>query len=176
MRKTALFLGGLLVSIVSSANATQFQGFSRADQVRGSDLIVIGRVTSLRSDWDENRSTIYTDAEVAVHEVWKGSTPGDSLSVRTLGGSVDNVMLKVDGAAAFVSGEEVVLFLRLSDGVYTPWGMTFGKYQIVGSPSDPFAIGSLPPSVPGSQEFEQVSLALGDLRAEVAAALGKEAL
>ena len=176
MHWKSYILVAALVGLVPFAQASEFRSFDRTAQVRGSDLVVRGRVVSLDSAWDETGSSIRTDVELSIDEVWKGTAEeGDRLIVRTLGGTVDNIMLKVDGAASFSAGEDLVLFLRRTGDVYTPWGMTFGKYQVVGSPADPFVIGSLPPAVAGGHGYEQVSLTLNDLRAEVRSALDGEA-
>jgi len=157
---------GLLALVAGTAFASQFDSFDRAAQVRGSDLIVIGRVLSVHSDWTADHSAIVTDAELAVDEVWKGA-PTDRMSVRTFGGRVGNVALEVEGAAEFANGERVVLFLRHSGGGYAPFGMRFGKYRITGEGADSIATGSLPPATKGEQKFAVVSLPLGALRNQV---------
>src|SRR5205085_348334 len=102
--QTGVRITGLLALVAGTAFATQFNSFDRAAQVRGSDLIVIGRVLVVRSDWNADHSAIVTDAELAIDEVWKGA-PADRMSVRTFGGRVGNVALEVEGAAEFASGE-----------------------------------------------------------------------
>jgi len=163
----------LALLLASAAQASQFRAFGRDAQVRGSDLIAIGRVVSVRSDWDERHSAIHTDAEIAIDEVWKGDPQGDRIVVRSLGGRVGNVALEVDGSAEFTIGEHVLVFLRAADGAYVPWGMRFGKYEIIDEGGASFAVGPLPPKVTGAQQFSQVSVPLDDLRAEVAAFAGE---
>ena len=157
----------VVLAFASRAAATEFRTFDRAVQVRGSEAIVTGKVLSVCSQWTDDRSAIVTDAEIAVDEVWKG-TVGDRLTVRTFGGKVGNVALEVEGAAQFVAGERVVLYLRRSGGVYEPFGMRFGKYRIDGSGPASVAIGSLPPRTPGEQQFATVSVPLAQQRAQVA--------
>ena len=161
------------VVLASSAAATEFRAFDRADQIRGSEVIVTGRILAVRSQWSADRSAIVTEADVAIDEVWKG-TVGDRLRVRTFGGRVGNVALEVEGAAQFTAGERVVLYLRHAGGVYEPFGMRFGKYRIDGSGPAAVAIGSSPPRTPGEQQFAAVSLPLARLRAEVAELVNRE--
>lgn len=149
------------------AHATQFRAFDRAAQVAGSDAVLVGRVKALRSGWDEAGTGIYTDADVAVEEVWKGMPDSDHVIVRVLGGSVGGVALAVEGTARFAPGERVVLFLIRSGEVYRPWGMIYGKYEVRRSRGGDFVVGSLPPAVSGAQSFPFVSLALDELRLEV---------
>jgi len=156
------------------AFATQFDTFDRTAQVRGSDVIVTGRILSVRCEWSADHSAILSDAELSVDEVWKGLPVGDRVMVRTFGGRVGNVALEVEGAAQFDSGERVVLFLRRAGGVYAPFGMRFGKYQIVGAGSGSMAVGALPPTTKGEQKFAAVSVPLTRLRSEVAQLLEGE--
>lgn len=165
----------LVASLAASSSfATEFRAFTRAAQVAGSDLVLVGRVESVRSAWGVDRSAIYTDAEIAIEEVWKGMPAGDRITVRTLGGTVDGIRLEVEGAARFVAGEEVLVLLDETGGVYTPRGMRFGKYGIVGAGDRRLAIGSPPPTVNGAQSSRETSVSLNDLRAEVTSALVKE--
>ena len=160
----ALGFAGLLAA---SAQASQFRAFAREAQVKGSDLIALGRVVSVDSAWDAAHTAIHTDAEIALDETWKGSPASDHVIARSLGGHVDNVALEVDGAATFRVGEHVLVFLRQGDGAYMPWGMRFGKYEVIDEGGSSFAVGALPPTVSGAQHFPQVSVPLDDLRAEV---------
>ncbi|MGH7819438.1 MAG: hypothetical protein ACREQ9_06685 [Candidatus Binatia bacterium] len=170
MQGRNLFLTILLLS-ATAAGATQFQAFDRSSQVEASDLILVGRVISTRSGWNEGGGGIHTDAEVAIHEVWKGLPSSERIVVRTPGGIADDVEYAVDGGAALHEGETVVLFLEEDGETYRPFGMTFGKYSVEGSRDGAFLVGNLPPAVTGAQSFEVVSIVLEDLRREVEAIL-----
>ena len=150
------------------ASATQFDAFDRSAQVRGSDVILTGRILSVRCQWSPDHSAIFSDAELSVDEVWKGLPAGDRVVVRTFGGRVGEVALEVEGAARFDGGERVVVFLRRSGLLYAPFGMRFGKYQIVGMGSASMAIGAPPPTTKGEQTFVAASVPLARLRTEVA--------
>lgn len=168
------FALALTALVAGSADASQFRAFNRDAQVRGSDLIALGRVVSVASDWDESHSAIHTDAEIAIDDVWKGEPTSDRIVVRSLGGRVGNVALEVDGSAAFTVGERVLVFLRTSGGSYLPWGMRFGKYEVVEEGGSAFAVGPLPPTVSGAQRFTQVSVPLDELHAEVTSLVSGE--
>jgi hypothetical protein len=154
--------------IATLAGAAQFEAFDRAAQVRGSDLVVLGRVVEVRSGWNADRSAIVTEARVAVDEVWKGLPETDVVVVRTWGGVAGGVEQVFEGEAELRRGEEVVLFLRRDGDAWRPAGMAFGKYAVEGNGDGAFLIGSLPPAVSGAQRFEQVSVAIEELRREVA--------
>src|ERR1041384_5528393 len=150
------------------ASATQFDAFDRSAQVRGSDVILTGRILSVHCQWNPDHSAIFSDAELSVDEVWKGLPAGDRVVVRTFGGRVGDVALEVEGAARFDGGERVVVFLRRSGVVYAPFGMRFGKYQIVGTGTASVAIGAPPPTTKGEQKLVAASVPLARLRTEVA--------
>ena len=158
---------GLSLLFGRSAGASEFEVFDRGAQVAASDLIVVARVLSVHSEWAADRSAIHTDAELLIDDVWKGFTDSDHVVVRNPGGTVDHVAAKVDGTAQFAVGEHVLVFLRRTGTEFEPLGMRFGKYEIVGSGANASVVGSLPPVVTAAQKFEQVSLRLDELRAEV---------
>ena len=166
---------GIAVSLLSTsgiAAASEFQKFARRDQVAASNLIAVGRVASVTSAWSADHSKIETRSDVAVEETWKGAAPARRVTVVTPGGTVDNVAAKIDGAAEFSVGEHVLVFLRKSGSEFEPAGMRFGKYEIVGAGSEAVVVGNLPTDVEEAQRYEQVSLPLDDVRAEVAAIVG----
>jgi len=162
----AVLIVGLLLQV--PASASQFQKFARKDQVAASDLIAVGRVVSVASSWTSDHSAIQTEAELEIEDVWKGAADGDRVVVRTPGGTVGNVGAKVDSAAEFAVGERVLVFLKKKDAGFEPVGMRFGKYEIVGDGADAVVVGNLPPDVEAAQRFEQISLGLDEVRAEVA--------
>src|SRR6202008_4167500 len=104
--------------------------------------------------------------------VLKGAPESDRILVRNLGGSVGDVGLDVEGAAEFRRGEQaLVLLKRVEGGRFPPWGMKFGKYQILDLGSELIAIGSLPTALGDAQRYDAVSVPLADLRNEITALL-----
>lgn len=161
-----------MLALATAVEASQFRGFDRRTQVEGSDVIVIGRVSNTHSHWNAERSVILTESEIAVDDVWKGSLSDNRIVVRTLGGSVEGIELKVDGSPSFSTGERVVLFLTRNGESFSLWGMKFGKLLVEGEGDGAFALGSLPTNITGvGAAAEQVSLSLGDLRTEVSDAV-----
>jgi hypothetical protein len=157
----------LFITIPAFAAATEFHAFERRRQIAGSDLIVTGEVLGVAAEWNASRTAIVTVAELAIDEVWKGSSPKDRIDVRTYGGRVGNVALEVEGAAVFAPHERVLLFLRRVDGGYSPFGMRFGKLTITGAGPDRIATGSSPPEHGGAAVTPTISVPLVDLHAEV---------
>ena len=161
------------VAVVTTTAATEFDAFDRQLQVHGSDVIVVGRVVSVRSAWNGDHSAIVTSAAVAVDDAWKGPC-ADRIEVRTFGGRVGNVALEVEGAAQFEAGERVVLFLRRIGDAYSPYGMRFGKFDVVGSGAAAAVVGALPPARRGEHQTATLSTSLAALRAEVAGLVREE--
>ena len=173
--KRSILLTFALAALVGTASASQFARFDRDTQVRGSELILRGRVGTVSAHWNQAHSAIFSDAEVTVDEVWKGIPESDRVTVRVLGGTVGTVRLEVDGAPQFAAGEEVVLFLRRTDGAYTPWGMVFGKFRIVGTRTAAVAVGLESPSGEERETFRPYQAKLSDLRREVVSMVAKGA-
>ncbi|MGH7858102.1 MAG: hypothetical protein ACREQY_12315 [Candidatus Binatia bacterium] len=167
MPRNAVGLPLLLAAVSVAATAAQFRSFDLAEQVEGSDLIVVGTVGAVSASWSADGSALFTDSVVALDEVWKGGPPGDRITVRTPGGEADGLAFEVDGAATLTPGERVVLFLRERDGVFTPWGMRYGKYRVEDAGASGYVIGPLPPAVAGSAAHEVVSMTLEELRESV---------
>ena len=95
-----------------------------------SALVVSGRVTGVRSYWNDSQTKIFTETRVAVDRSYKGAA-GGTVSVVQLGGVVGHVQMKVEGALAWEPGEEVLLFLEPFNGDrYMVYGLSQGKYGI----------------------------------------------
>ena len=123
--------------------ATQIEYRSPIDLGRESPLVVRGRVTALRSFWNNSGTKVFTEATVTVDETYKGRRTG-TVSVRQLGGVVGHVRVNVDGAPAWAEGEEVLLFLEPFDGTsFQVAGFSQGKYTVERDPDtgEPFVRG-----------------------------------
>jgi hypothetical protein len=118
------------LAAASPAVAAQAVSVSVEDLARSSDLVVRGTVLSTSSRWSEGR--IYTFAEIQVASSLRGAAPA-RLTAITPGGIVGDVGQRVDGAAAFTPGEEVVVFLeRPTAGGHRVSGLAQGKFAVQG--------------------------------------------
>ncbi len=101
---------------------------------READAIVQGRVLSTRARLTMDGRRIVTDTTVAVVDSLKGSLKGEVVVMQP-GGEVGDLGQRVEGAATFAVGEEVVLFLeRKSDTRFGVLGMSQGKFRLERSP------------------------------------------
>lgn len=76
------------------------------------DLIVVGNVTALRSQWDAKKSGILTLVTISNGEILKGASPGSEVTVVTPGGEVDGIGELYSHTPQFKMEEDVVVFLK----------------------------------------------------------------
>ncbi len=121
-----------LCALGAPAQATVVRAFSLDDLASFATQVVRGRVLDIESRWDDR--LIYTDVEVEVADCLKGPCEERVVSVRVLGGAVDDLVMDVDGVARFALGEEVLLFLEAHPtGVHVRTvGMAQGKFRLDG--------------------------------------------
>lgn len=130
---SAVALAGIALFGANLATATTVQRFTLRDLAKKSDSIVLARVLDQSSRRDETNKEIYTYITLRVLESVKGAKGETSITIRQLGGSVDNLISVVPGMPSFKSGEETVLFLSAKDGAGYPWvmGLQQGKYSVL---------------------------------------------
>ncbi|MGH8016272.1 MAG: hypothetical protein ACREBV_08790 [Candidatus Zixiibacteriota bacterium] len=120
----------LLCSLFSSAFAVKVEQ-TTAQLVNNSSDVIRGKVTGVVSKWDEPHTMIFTEVTINVSEIVLGSIEkGRTITIYVPGGVVGDTGLKVEHAAKFEKGEEVVVFLTQLQGMYgvTSWEM--GKFTV----------------------------------------------
>src|SRR6267143_3141373 len=115
------------------AFATTVQKLSLQELTKKSNSIVMARVDDAVSSWDAARKEIYTYYTLRVLQPLKGSKGEATVTLRQIGGTVDNIASIVPGMPSFRKGEEVVVFLTQKDAAGYPWvmGLQQGKYTVV---------------------------------------------
>lgn len=132
------FLGAAAVLTLSlasvEANATIVVPMTIEEMSAEAACVARGRVVNQQAAWDEAHRRIYTYTEIQVLERihTKGTVP-DTVVVRTLGGEVGEIGMKVSGTPRFEVGEEVVVFLR-------PDPVDAHQFQVVGMSQGKFAV------------------------------------
>jgi hypothetical protein len=121
---TVLFL------LSPAAHATILVPAEFREIVNGSQVIVHGRVSDVRSYLVDARKRIDTVVTLDVESYLKGG-PADTVTFRVPGGTVGRYRSTMVGAPEFSVGEEVVLFLR-ADGPAVPqvFGLSQGVYRV----------------------------------------------
>ena len=112
------------------AHATVVLPADFAELVSGSQLIVRGRVASVRAQDVDGRRSIETIVTVTVADALKGR-PGEMVTFRIPGGEIGRYRRVMVGAPQFAAGDEVVVFLRGSPpALPTVFGLSQGLYRV----------------------------------------------
>lgn len=130
MKRIMGFVTFLVVFVVAASHATQVVYRSPREMGATSSLVVEGRVTGVRSYWNDARTKILTEAQVTVSQSYKGQASG-VVRVLQLGGVVGHVRVNVAGALSWNQGDEVLLFLEaMPGGAHRVAGFSQGRYRV----------------------------------------------
>lgn len=96
-----------------------------------SDIIAVGKVTSVKSEWSKDKKRIISRATIAVSDHLKGDDNSGTLTVTYFGGETEGVGEIYSGAVTFRKQEEVLVFARMDrDGTSRITGGEQGKLSI----------------------------------------------
>lgn len=125
----AVFLSLLAPGRVDASLAEALDLVALTDQAAH---VVVADAVADAVGWDD-RGRIVTDVTLRVVETFKGDTaPGAALVVRTFGGAIDGLGMRVTGAARIPVGARVLLFAHVAgDGWLRPVGMSQGVMRVV---------------------------------------------
>ena len=136
---TLLFAGNVQTSSVLSHE------FSIAELTKRSDVIVLGTVSFISSDWNLDRTTIETRIDLKVEEIFKGIVDQGKISFYQLGGKVGEIAGSVGEAASFEEGERVAVFLfKNNRNRLQLVGFFQGKFAVERSPKGHMAVRRIP--------------------------------
>ena len=111
---TTLF--AFIITPVQTGSATTMIYRSVQELTDMSDSVVRGTILSHHSFWSDE-GTMFTDWTVRVEEVLQGDVSA-VITLRQMGGQLDDLRMHIPGDATFVDGEHVVLFLREVEGIH----------------------------------------------------------
>jgi len=113
-------------------HATREVQTTTLDIAKTSEYIVLAQCTSSESKWDEQKTFIHTYSTFSIDEDIKGNGLGEEITLRILGGQVDNRIQSSPHFPEFNEGEEVILFLGAKNklGRYTLKSMMSGVLRI----------------------------------------------
>ena len=98
------------------------------------DSILIGKVKRIESQWNKEKTLIYTYVTISVKQHTKtlsGVGEVQEIIVKVPGGEVGDMGLQVSETPQFREGEEVFLFLRMEKlPLFSVAGLFQGKYTI----------------------------------------------
>jgi hypothetical protein len=136
------------------ASSLVTRALSIAELTRRSDIIVLGTVTSIASDWNVNRTAIETRIDLKIEEIFKGRADHGRITFHQLGGVVGEIASSVSEAASFEEGERVAVFLFRNDRERLQLvGFFQGKFVVERGPKGPIAVRRIPG---GSKPLDQL--------------------
>ena len=128
MRLVALL--SVLLCFTPSLSATVLLPADFREVVNGSQIIVYGRISSVRPQWIDGRRRIESVVTLEAADFYRG-TRAPTVTFRVPGGQVGRYKSVTVGAPEFRSGDEVVLFLR-AQGPAVPqvFGLNQGVFRV----------------------------------------------
>ena len=129
-RRMRAMAAGCFVAMSVVLQATVEVPVEFGEMVRGSQLVIHGRVLDVRSQQTGDRRSIETIVTVAVSDALKGS-PGETVSFRLPGGEVGRYRRVIVGVPRFATGDDVIVFLRgAAPALPTVFGLSQGLYRV----------------------------------------------
>lgn len=118
-------------AMAAPARATTMRALPLPQLTAAAGAILHGTVTSVRSDWNAERTHIFTFVTVHADRYFKGQL-GPDVTVMEFGGTVGGLRQYIPGTPQFTPGEEVILFLSLHPPMYPAvLALSQGKFSIV---------------------------------------------
>ena len=134
MEKTALLTGLVCVALLAGepVRATTVLEKSFSALVQEAEVIAVGTVSAIATEWDEDREAPFTLVTFSDVDILKGEAD-TALTLRLLGGPTpDGSILRVAGVPQFTIGERNVLFVTGNDHYAVPLvGIWQGVYRVV---------------------------------------------
>lgn len=122
----------VFVALVPEARALVVAERDFPNLVDDADIILIGRVAALRSEWDPLGTTIFTHATLEDLEVIKGRVGASPWTVRVPGGVVGDRAQAYPGMPRLKTGRRYVLFVRDGQPRFLPFvGGSQGVFEIL---------------------------------------------
>lgn len=131
--KRMLKLLVLSIAITGALHATTIIPMSVEELTRGASFVVEAHAADAWTDWNAERTVIYTYTRFSVSRSLKGS-PASSIVVKQAGGTKDGLKQILFGVRHFQVGENAVLFLRPSearDGTLVVVGLMQGNFRTI---------------------------------------------
>jgi hypothetical protein len=121
---------GLMSVLILIADSSLCQSARVTNLTRKADIVAIGRVSSLKSEWTPDKSRIQTRITLAVDTYVKGSA-GDTMDIVVPGGEIGAVGEIYSHMPRFTIHEDVVVFAeRDTGGHLRVSGGDEGKFEV----------------------------------------------
>src|SRR5947209_3091754 len=109
------------------------------DLTRASTNVVVAQAVESRTEWNADKTMIFTITTFQVSESLKGQVPR-TIAVRQMGGRVPHYEQKVAGVRHWQAGDQAVLFLHPSvagDGTMAVTALMQGDFRVVQAADQP---------------------------------------
>lgn len=129
MRVRPLLAVLFLLLFAGTSHATSIRGFTLPQLHEEADVIAVGQITGQHAFWNDAHDTIYTHYDITVTQTVKGAKR-TTLTLRLMGGQVDDVRLSISGNPELQVGERVLIAARDQGEFVTLVGMAQGKWTV----------------------------------------------
>ena len=102
----------VLISLMPHRVDAQTQKRQVETLAKGAEMIVVGKVAQVRSEWNKERTRIFTKVSLNVEEYVKGESSLRTLAITHPGGEIGAVGELYTHTPTFSQGEEVLVFLK----------------------------------------------------------------
>ncbi len=105
------FIFGIIhLSIIPATVLSQVKSAVIDELAARAEIIAVGKVSEVVSEWNETRTMIRTRVRLNVDQFMKGSAPGKDLTLYVPGGEVDGIGETYSHMPTFRQGEDVMVF------------------------------------------------------------------
>lgn len=121
----------LFIAAFACESAGQVKERTPEELAARADVIAVGKVSALVSQWNSDHSRIFTTVTLAVDQYLKGGNVPGPLNILVAGGEVDGVGEMYSHTATFRRDESILVFAEKDrQGNYRVSGGTQGKYTV----------------------------------------------
>lgn len=107
---TGLFV--LMVFAAPQSTSTAYSPETTADLAKEAQVIARGKVRAMKSEWNDEKTYIWTFVTLAVSDTVKGADMrGKEIQIKIPGGVVGDIGQRQSNQVTFQEGEDVVVFL-----------------------------------------------------------------
>jgi hypothetical protein len=121
---------GLATLLAAPSPATVIIKLDLLQLVGRADAIFVGKTIKIYSHWSEDRRHIVTDHTFQVERGLRGTRAGQLVVVRSLGGAVDGIGMRVSGSPSFQVGDQALLFTDVRGRHRYVTGMEQGALRV----------------------------------------------
>jgi hypothetical protein len=102
----------LIVIFIPQLAHSQVKSATMNELTTAADMIIIGKVQEMNSEWNDQKTRIYTRVTLSVDECMKGDPSVQSIELRQPGGEIGEIGEFYSHTAKFAEEEEVLLFVE----------------------------------------------------------------